>query len=662
VTRAAWLLPLLPFVAAAVGLCLPRRRGREAGHGRAAAVVAVLGTAAATVLAVPLAVAAVGLGEPVQTSVELAPTGGGLVVTVGTLVTPLAGIVALMVCCVALAVQVYSVEYMAADTRYPTYAAEISLFTAAMLVVTLSGDLLALLIGWEVMGLCSYLLIGHYRDLPEAPPAAVKAFLVTRVGDVGFLLGVLMLALHAGTFRISGVLAAVPAMPTGVVTGATLLLSLGVAGKSAQFPLHTWLPDAMAGPTPISALIHAATMVAAGVYLVLRLYPAFAAAPATLAVLAVVAAVTMVLGGLAALGQDDIKRVLAWSTVSQLAYMLGAAAVGSVTASAFHLVTHAAFKALLFLCAGAVLHATGTALMSRLGGLGRRMPFTFAATVVGAVALAGLLPTAGGFSKESVLDAALRAGRGEAGVASWTGWLVLAAALVTVVLTAAYVTRMVLRTFLGEPRAAADADLSQGPGAGVPQGPGAGVPQGPGAGVPQGPGAGVPHGAVAVTPHEPGPLMRWPVLLLAVATLGLGVLLGPLPRWLGGGLHIGVGLAALSVALIAVGAGSVYALWRRDPAADPVRVLGARVAAALSRGLYLDDVQDALVVRPVLRLAAGVSTVDSLVVDGAVEGAGTESLRVGRRLARLQTGNVQLYATGLVLGSILVAFAVVVAQ
>ena len=610
-TRAAWLLPLLPFVSAVVGLWLPRRP---------AAAVAVLGTAAATVLAVPLAVAAVGLREPVQTTVELAPT-GGLTVTAGTLVDPLAGIVALMVCCVALAVQVYSVAYLAADTRYATYAAEVSLFTAAMLLVTLSGDLLALLIGWEVMGLCSYLLIGHYRDLPEAPGAAVKAFLVTRVGDVGFLLGVLLLGLHAGTFRITGILAAVPAMSTGVLTGATLLLSLGVAGKSAQFPLHTWLPDAMAGPTPISALIHAATMVAAGVYLVLRLHPVFAAAPATLGVLAVVAAVTMVLGGLAALGQDDIKRVLAWSTVSQLAYMLGAAVVGSVTASAFHLLTHAAFKSLLFLCAGMVLHAAGTGLMSRLGGLHRRMPVTFAATVVGALALVGLVPTSGGFSKETVLDAALLAARGEVpGVAAWTGWLVLVAALGTVLLTAAYVTRMVLRTFLGEPR------------------------------------------EVAITPHEPGGLMRWPVLLLAVAALGLGVLLGPLPRWLGGELHVGLGLAALSVALIAAGALAVYAVWRRDPAADPVQVLGGGVSSALYRGLYLDDVQDALVVRPVLRLARAVSTVDSLVVDGAVVRTGTGSLRAGRGLARLQTGNVQLYATGLVVGSVLVALAVVLAQ
>ena len=607
-TRAAWLLPLLPFVSAVVGLWLPRRP---------AAAVAVLGTAAATVLAVPLAVAAVGLREPVQTTVELAPT-GGLTVTAGTLVDPLAGIVALMVCCVALAVQVYSVAYLAADTRYATYAAEVSLFTAAMLLVTLSGDLLALLIGWEVMGLCSYLLIGHYRDLPEAPGAAVKAFLVTRIGDVGFLLGVLLLGLHAGTFRITGILAAVPAMSTGVLTGATLLLSLGVAGKSAQFPLHTWLPDAMAGPTPISALIHAATMVAAGVYLVLRLHPVFAAAPATLGVLA---AVTMVLGGLAALGQDDIKRVLAWSTVSQLAYMLGAAVVGSVTASAFHLLTHAAFKSLLFLCAGMVLHAAGTGLMSRLGGLRRRMPVTFAATVVGALALVGLVPTSGGFSKETVLDAALLAARGEVpGVAPWTGWLVLVAALGTVLLTAAYVTRMVLRTFLGEPR------------------------------------------EVAITPHEPGGLMRWPVLLLAVAALGLGVLLGPLPRWLGGELHVGLGLAALSVALIAAGALAVYAVWRRDPAADPVQVLGGGVSSALYRGLYLDDVQDALVVRPVLRLARAVSTVDSLVVDGAVVRTGAGSLRAGRGLARLQTGNVQLYATGLVVGSVLVALAVVLAQ
>jgi NADH-quinone oxidoreductase subunit L len=600
VTRAAWLLPALPFVAAVVGMWLPRR---------AAAAVAVLGSLGALVLAVPLAVSAVGLHTPVETVLELAPT-GSLTVTTGTLVDPLAGLVALMVCCVALAVQVYSVEYMSADTRYRSYAAEVSLFTAAMLLVTLSGDLLALLVGWEVMGACSYLLIGHYRDLPEAPPAAVKAFLVTRIGDVGFLLGILLLGLHAGTFRISAVLAAVPAMPASVLTGATLLLLAGVAGKSAQFPLQTWLPDAMAGPTPISALIHAATMVAAGGYLVLRLYPAFAAAPATLGVLAVLASITMVLGGLAALGQDDIKRVLAWSTVSQLAYLLGAAAVGAPAASAFHLLTHAAFKALLFLCAGAVLHATGTGLMSRLGGLRGPMPVTFWATVAGSVALVGLLPFAGGFSKESVLDGAWLAASGDApGFARWTGWLVLLAGLVTVPVTAAYVTRLVLRTFFG------------------------------------------PAGAEALTPHEPGWLMRAPVLLLAVPALGLGVLLGPLPRWLGGSLHVGAVLAVLSTLLIAAGFAVSYLAWRR--AADPL----ARTVFA--RGFYLDEVQDALVVRPVRVLAAALSTVDARVVDGAVGGAGVGAQWGGRLLARrLQWGNAQLYATGLVVGTLLIALVV----
>jgi NADH-quinone oxidoreductase subunit L len=382
----AWLVPVLPAVAALVGWALARR---------AAVWVAVVGTGAALVVAVPLVVATAGRGERAETSHLIAPN-GGVAAAASTLADGLAGILALLVCVVALLVQVYSIDYLADDPRYPAYAAEVSLFTAAMLAVVLAGDLLVLLIGWEVMGLCSYLLIGHYRDLPEAPGAALKAFLVTRVGDVGFLLGILLLGLTAGTFRISGVLAAVPSFPPRTLTLATLLLLLGVAGKSAQFPLHTWLPDAMAGPTPISALIHAATMVAAGVYLVLRLYPAFVAAPASLAVLGCLAAITMLLGALAALAQDDLKRVLAWSTVSQLAYMLGALAVGGYAAGAFHLITHAAFKALLFLCAGVVLHGTGTVLMSRLGGLRRALPVTYVATVLGGLALAGVPPLSGG--------------------------------------------------------------------------------------------------------------------------------------------------------------------------------------------------------------------------------------------------------------------------
>jgi NADH-quinone oxidoreductase subunit L len=379
----------------------------------------------------------------------------------------------------------------------------------------------------------------------------------------------------------------------------------------------------MAGPTPISALIHAATMVAAGVYLVLRLYPAFEAAPATLAVLGVVAAVTMPLGALAALGQDDLKRVLAWSTVSQLAYMLAALAVGGIAAGAFHLLSHAAFKAGLFLAAGAVLHATGAVLMSRLGGLRRTMPVTYAAFLVGGLALVGVPPLSGGLSKDAVVEVLWETGTGHEAtpVARWVAVLLLVSALGTVVLTAAYVTRAVLRVFHGEPRADAVA-------------------------------------------HEPGGFMRWPVVLLAVATVTVGLVglrADWLPRWVGQAdqpvsPHLTTTLLAL--ALAAVGAGSVLAAWRAAPAADPLR-LPAGAVAALREGLYLDAVQDRLVVRPVVALARATATVDTRLVDGAVEGTGVGARRGGRRLARLVGGDVQGYLTGLAAGAVLLAVAVV---
>ncbi|HVQ97130.1 MAG TPA: NADH-quinone oxidoreductase subunit L [Mycobacteriales bacterium] len=617
--RAAWLLPALPFLAALIGGFLPRRVGS-----RLPAVVAVTGTAASLVLAVPLLVQTAGRGGAGETTHVIAPN-AGVGVTAGTLANGLAGLLTLVVCVVALLVQLYSVEYLHDDTRYPAYAAEVSLFTAAMLAVVLAADLLVLLIGWEVMGLCSYLLIGHYRQLPEAPGAALKAFLVTRVGDVGFLLGILLLGLHAGTFRITGVLAAVPSLSSTTLTTGTLLLLLGVAGKSAQFPLHTWLPDAMAGPTPISALIHAATMVAAGVYVVLRLYPAFAAAPATLAVLGCLAAITMLLGALAALGQDDVKRVLAWSTVSQLAYMLGALAVGGVGAGAFHLITHAAFKALLFLCAGVLLHETGSVLMSRLGGLRRQLPVTYTATVLGGLALIGLPPLSGGLSKDAVLEAAWAAARGHGpvGVDRWVGVLVLASALATVVVTAAYLTRLILRTFHGEPRS----DFAA---------------------------------------HEPGRFMRWPIQLLALAAVLVGIVglrSSWLPSWLGvpdERLSPQAGMTAVALALAAIGVLTVGLSWRRAPADDPVRFLGTRAVAALHAGFYLDTMQDRLVVRPVLRVARAVSTADRVLVDGAVESTEPGSQWLGRSLARLEAGNVQLYLTGMAAAAIILAAAVAV--
>ena len=249
--------------------------------------------------------------------------------------------------------QIYSTGYLRDDPRYPSYAALVSLFTSAMLLVVYSGDLMVLLVGWEIMGICSYFLVGHYWETPEARAASLKAFLVTKLGDVPFLIGLFALAADTGIVphhRRSSATVADGGLdhPTLIA----LLLLAGVAGKSAQFPLHTWLPDAMAGPTPVSALIHAATMVAAGVYFVARLLPVFAASAAALVVLAVMAAVTMVGSALAALAQDDIKRVLAYSTIGQLGYMTGALAVGDRGAAVFHLLSHGAFKALLFLARG----------------------------------------------------------------------------------------------------------------------------------------------------------------------------------------------------------------------------------------------------------------------------------------------------------------------
>ncbi|BCL14079.1 NADH-quinone oxidoreductase subunit 5 family protein [Micromonospora sagamiensis] len=628
------LLPAVPLVAGLTGLLLaPSARGRTDGGERArrAAIgLGVAGAAGALLLAVALLVTLEGPSEYARTWIEL----GDLRVTLGVRLDGAAALVAVAVTAVALAVQVYSVTYLRrgpdddveVDHRYPPYAAQISLFTGAMLLVVVSGDLIPLLVGWEVMGICSYLLIAHDRRLPQAPAAAMKAFLVTRVGDVGFLLGIALLGVSAGSFRIADVLAHDHA--TGTLTAACLLLLAGVAGKSAQFPLHTWLPDAMAGPTPISALIHAATMVAAGVYAVTRLYPLFAAAPVALAVLGVVGSVTLLLGAFAATAQDDLKRVLAWSTVSQLGYMTGALAVGSTSAALFHLLTHAAFKALLFLAAGAVIHAVGTTLMSGMGGLRRPMPVTFWCTLVGLGALAGVPPLAGFFSKEGVLAAAEDAARHGGGPApTWVGWLVWFAGLVGVAVTAWYATRLLLRTFLGASRA----ELAH--------------------------------------PHDPPALMRWPILLLAVpaALLGLAgfdrafarrLLLTPATS-LPAGDHVLVHLGPevlLPVGLLLVGAGLAWWRWRRDPVADPATALGP-LRPVFAAAFRLDDVQHALVVRPIAALARLARAADERVVDGAVEGSGRAATGLGGGLAALHRAALPRAVVAVLAGVLLIGLA-----
>ncbi|HEY0487018.1 MAG TPA: NADH-quinone oxidoreductase subunit L [Mycobacteriales bacterium] len=607
-------LPAVPAVAALAGFLLPQ------SSRRAAAALAVGSSALLPILAIWLLAAGRGEGY-----VTLAPF-GDFTVTAGVRVDATASAVAIAVAVVAFLVQLYSTGYLLggahADDRYAPYAAQISLFTAAMMTVVVSNDLVTLLIGWEVMGLCSYLLIGHDRSLPEAPGAAVKAFLVTRVGDVGFALGVAVLGVAAGTFRIDRVIDAAVSgtISPGALTTACLLLLLGVAGKSAQFPLHTWLPDAMAGPTPVSALIHAATMVAAGVYVVARLFPLYAHAPVALAALGVSASITMVLGACAALAQDDIKRVLAWSTVSQIAYMAGGLAVGSVNAALFHLLTHAAFKALLFLAAGAVIVAVGSNLMNAMGGLRVAMPVTFWTMTAGLGALAGVPPFAGFFSKESVVGAAHRAALGESVVASWVGWTVLVAGVVTAGLTGAYATRLWLRTFFG------------------------------------------PQPVATAAAGDPPWSMRAPLIVLAVPTvlLGLVALAWPLVSAENGTARVRLDLVTTGVVVVVTVAGVwlSWVLWRRDPAADPADALG-RVRPVFENGFYVDAVQDALVVRPAVALARAVTAADVGLVDGAVEGGARGTLQAARAVLEAQSRGLGGQLTLVLSGALLLGVAAV---
>lgn len=647
-TTLAVLVPLLPFLGAAAGLLL----GRTApGFVRP---LAVLPTLAAAVLAV-LVAARQGGGKAIDAATELTPT-GSVPIDLALHIDGFAALVAVLVGTVATCVQIYSTGYLRHDPRYPSYAALVSLFTSAMLLVVYSGDLMVLLVGWEIMGICSYFLVGHYWETPEARSASLKAFLVTKLGDVPFLIGLFALAADAGTFRITGVLGAVAGGTLDHPTLIALLLLAGVAGKSAQFPLHTWLPDAMAGPTPVSALIHAATMVAAGIYFVARLLPVFAASAAALTVLAVMAAVTMVGSALAALAQDDIKRVLAYSTIGQLGYMSGALAVGDRGAAVFHLLSHGAFKALLFLAAGAVIHAAGTnslSAMSRMSGLTKRIPDAYWTMTVGLLALAAIPPFAGFFSKEAVLVAAEHTATGETTVApAGAGWTVLVAGLLTALLTAAYAMRLWLLAFRGR---------------------GAEAPS---------------HGRQPVA-------MTTVLWVLAVPSLGFGLTAAYLDDWFDGHpLTPTVTTAVLGTGLAAVGAVVLYAVWRTlvtkraipagatvahpdaeagqveaealdlpHPAADPAdpgRVLLGPLHRPAAAGFHLDAVYRAAFVRPVVAAASLVRFLDREVVDTYVRGAGDSAKGLGWLVRRAQTGNVQTYLSALLAGSVVLAIVAVV--
>ncbi|WP_432190258.1 NADH-quinone oxidoreductase subunit 5 family protein [Streptomyces sp. Tue6028] len=652
-TTLAVLVPLLPFLGAAAGLLL----GRTApGYVRP---LAVLPSLTSLVLAVLVAVRQGG-GPAIDSHTELTPT-GSVPIELALHIDGFAALVAVLVGVVASCVQIYSTGYLRDDPRYPSYAALVSLFTSAMLLVVYSGDLMVLLVGWEIMGICSYFLVGHYWETPEARAASIKAFLVTKLGDVPFLIGLFALATDAGSFRITTVLGTVASGGLHHPTLVALLLLAGVAGKSAQFPLHTWLPDAMAGPTPVSALIHAATMVAAGVYFIARLLPVFQASSAAMVVLAVMAAVTMAGSALAALAQDDIKRVLAYSTIGQLGYMTGALAVGDRDAAVFHLMAHGAFKALLFLAAGVIIHASGTnslAVMSRMKGLRDRVPDAYWTMTVALLALAAIPPFSGFFSKEAVLGAAEHVATGHTEHAPGAaGWIVLVSGLITAVLTAAYATRLWLLAFRGQGAEAPD--------------------------------------------HGRQPLSMTAVLwVLAVPSLVFGLAYGTLPDWFDGrDLTPVLTTSVLGTGLALVGGLVTYGAWRHTTAmaarvplgavvahpdadagtveaeaialhasafgdvayapdpADPGRLLLGPLHRHAAVGFHLDAVYSALFVRPVRAGASLVRFLDREVVDTYVRGAAALPRWLGAAVRRAQTGNVQTYVSALLAGTVVLVVA-----
>ena len=510
-------------------------------------------------------------------------TVGDLTLRVGYQLDRFAGIMALVVSAVSFMIHIYSTGYMHGDRLFGRYFAYLNLFSAAMLGLVLANNYLQAFIFWELVGLTSYLLIGFWFEKPEASRAGMKAFITTRLGDVGFLIGVILIFTLTGSFHFGTVfgLLAQGSIAPAMVTLVALLIFAGAVGKSAQVPLHVWLPDAMEGPTPVSALIHAATMVAAGVYLVARSFPFFAAAGGAAEVVAYVGATTALMAATIAVVQTDIKRVLAYSTISQLGYMMLALGCGSQTAGIFHLFTHAFFKALLFLGAGSVIHACHTNDMREMGGLGKKMKWTAAMFVVGSLALAGVPPFAGFFSKDEILAAVVNHG----------GVYLVVAAFFTVFLTAFYMFRAIFVTFGGAPRE---------------------------------------KGAQA---HESPWKMLGPMLFLAVLAVCAGWVGIPgvgegFAGWAGfvvhGGEH-GVNFGAMAASLLLAGGGIAlaWALYSRKlyPVAKLYRAFRP-VAYVLEQKYFFDRVYDVAFVKGSVLFARGWRYFDVYVVDGAVNGVG----------------------------------------
>ena len=664
-----------------------------------AAVSTIGALAAATVLAI-LTLRSVILGNTAVFNTWEWLSLGGATIEMGLLVDPLTAVMLVVVTSISLLIQIYSVGYMQGDPGFARYFAYMSLFTASMLGLTLSSNIIQLYAFWELVGVSSYLLIGFWHERPAAAAAAKKAFIITRIGDVGFLIAILYLFFRADDFAAAGLNAfhipdiwqgAQPVAAGGaILAGASLTwMALGIfagaVGKSGQFPLHAWLPDAMEGPTPVSALIHAATMVAAGVFLVARFFPVFQQSDAAMAVVALIGAFTALMAATMGLVMNDIKRVMAYSTVSQLGYMMAALGLGAYAPAIFHLVTHAVFKALLFLGAGSVNHASGTFDMRYMGGLWRYMPATYLLVAVAALSLIGIIPLAGFWSKDEILLAAF-ASMGSGGnnpLADWINIVTFIGLIVGVVLTAFYTVRMVMLTFYGDFRGGvvqeqAELDSRLRGNDGGEERPTAAQAEAHDGGEE----ADAHHGQGGVHLAESPLVMVAPMAVLGLGAAVIGYVINPqwidfltVPvHWVTGfvadGLHVATGgeghaelpkfnwaIAGISTAAAVGGALlglAVYGL-RRDKSREPLLLLG-RVHTLLSEKYYVDALYEELIVRrSFYRVFAGLTNwLDRRIVDGFVDLVGWFFRNIGSAVGRLQTGQTQAYATAVALGSLLI--------
>jgi NADH-quinone oxidoreductase subunit L len=566
---------------------------------------------------------------------------------------PLSAVMILVVTGIGSLIHVYSTAYMHDEPapEYARYFSYLNLFAAFMLVLVLGSNFLVMFVGWEGVGLCSYLLIGFWFQKQSAADAGKKAFIVNRIGDFAFVLGVLLLWVEFGTIEFRQLAESVSGFAAeetfGTLSVITLLLFIGATGKSAQIPLYVWLPDAMEGPTPVSALIHAATMVTAGVYMIGRNAALFGHAPETLAIVAAIGAATALIAGSIGLVQNDIKRVLAYSTVSQLGYMFLAMGVGAYAAGIFHLYTHAFFKALLFLGSGAVIHAlAGEQDLRRMGGLKAHLPITYWTFLIGALAIAGVPGLAGFFSKDEILFRTFAGGH-------QLLWLV---GILTSLLTATYMFRLVFLAFHGPSieHPPSPADVASGFGAASPS-----------------PGNTHAHGHL----HDAPPAMAIALLVLAVGSVVAGYI--GLPHALGGSnrleqflapsLTVGheeaehaaanegleLGLMAVSTLVAAAGIGmAVFFFLRNRSAADRLALRFGGVHRVLTNKYYVDEIYDASVVQPIRIISEeGLwKRIDIRVIDGAVNGVADIVGGMGELLRRLQTGSVRAYAASVFVG------------